>query len=76
MRENNTILLYFGFLRGRFSKSFFLLFCSSLIFPLDRLQNSQIDYFFIIFGYCMVGVSFLQLIKGIKFNTKDKDQTD
>ena len=31
MKGHETILMYFGFLRGKFSKAFFLLFCACIV---------------------------------------------
>ena len=35
MRGDERMLRYFGFLRGKLSKAFFYLFCTSLVFPVN-----------------------------------------
>ena len=40
--NNITVLTYFGFMRGRISKSFFFLFCSCLLLPGDSNAASII----------------------------------
>ena len=43
MRENQTVLFYFGFLRGKFSKTLFLLFCSCIVLPTENTGSSSGD---------------------------------
>ena len=40
--NNLTVLTYFGFMRGRISKSFFFLFCSCMLLPGDSAAASII----------------------------------
>ena len=41
--NNITVLTYFGFMRGRFSKSFFFLFCSCILLPGDSSAGGILD---------------------------------
>jgi len=77
--------MYFGFLKGAFAKSVFLLFCSALVFPLktdtvtiDPVTKEKIGldgtaYFNIILGYVLVVASFLQIFK---YCRKGKDTNE
>ena len=87
MREHGTTLLYFGFLKGAFAKSVFLLFCTALIFPLkpgvvkDETTGktaTSLDgtaYINIIIGYVLCVASFLQICKYCR-KSKDTNKQD
>ena len=66
MREHPKTLMYFGFLKGAFSKSIFLLFCSALVFPLKATTPEDKDgglsgasYLNLVLGYGLTVASFL-----------------
>ena len=66
MREHEKALMYFGFLKGAFSKSIFLLFCSALVFPLKATTKEDTDGGFsgaswlnLVLGYVLTVASFL-----------------
>ena len=67
MREHEKTLLYFGFLKGAFAKSVFLLFATALIFPMKPTKENDsgsvaLDgtaYINVIVGYVLVVASFL-----------------
>lgn len=67
MRGNDQVLMYFGFLRGKISKIFFLLFCATLVFPFGDTDG---DYMNWIGGVFLAFCAILQLIK---YCTSERD---
>ena len=58
-RENSKVLFYFGFLRGRFSKTLFLLFCACIIFPTSKSNSDSNDLFNRMVGWLLIVVAIL-----------------
>ena len=54
-------LYWFGFLRGRLSKAFFLLFCTCLCFPV--LNKGTFRYLKYINGYILIIASVMNMLK-------------
>ena len=61
-RSNIGFLTYFGFMRGTFSKSLFLLFCACLCFPnkYSTRQNTVLSY---VIAYVLIISACLQILK-------------
>ena len=84
MKENEKVLMYFGFLKGALAKSIFLLFCTGLIFPLkptevldENGKSIGLDgtaYINIIIGYVLCVASFLQICKYCRRNKDSNEQ--
>merc|ERR1712070_411067 len=80
MREHEKTLMYFGFLKGAFAKSIFLLFCAALVFPLKATNPETSEgglggaaYLNLVLGYILTVASFLQICKYCKRN-KDTNE--
>ena len=63
LRGNETAKFYFGFLDGKLSKAFFLLFCSFLMYPLSYDGDSGWKWIFVFAGLSLSVVSVLQITK-------------
>ena len=44
MKGNQGLLIYFGFLKGKMSKSIFLLFCATMVFPIVDADAGDSKY--------------------------------
>ena len=62
MNGNETLLFYFGFLRGSLSKAFFMLFCAALCFPMTE-SDAAFDWVNTTAGMGLVVVAILQILK-------------
>ena len=62
MKGNERLLFYFGFLRGKLSKSFFLLFCAALVFPMQEGEAKH-NWLNTTAGMGLVVVAVLQIFK-------------
>ena len=73
MRGNEKIYKHFGFLRGKLSKAFFLLFCASLCFPISGKKPG-----FNINTWVGVFLEVCAVLQMIKFcgNRDDKDTNE
>mmetsp|Transcript_8728 Transcript_8728/g.13511 ORF Transcript_8728/g.13511 Transcript_8728/m.13511 type:complete len:124 (+) Transcript_8728:202-573(+) len=71
-REHPKVLFYFGFLKGSFSKAFFLLFCSCLVVPMnDSLDLTSASFMNTLVGGFLMIVAILQLVKVCKKNKEE-----
>ena len=81
MRGNEKVKYYFGFLDGQYSKAFFLLFCSVLVWPIhvtdvDGNGKSGIVYFLQVLSCFLVFVAIAQLIRICTGNKEDSNSRD
>ena len=67
------MLKYFGFLRGKLSKAFFYLFCTSLVFPINQEGKDFYDPRCLA-AYTLLVISILQIVK--VFTKDDNDTND
>ena len=60
LKSQESILVYFGFIRGTITKSLFKIFCACLIFPgsSGTLENGPTGIYSLSFGYAI----FLNLV--------------
>ena len=70
MNGNETLLFYFGFLRGALSKAFFMLFCAALCFPMTE-SDAAYDWVNTSAGMVLVVVAILQILKVCRKEDKD-----
>ena len=73
MRGDERMLKYFGFLRGKLSKAFFYLFCTSLVFPVNQTDKDFYDPRCLA-AYTLLVISILQIVK--VFTKDDNDTND
>ena len=71
-RGVDNITLYFGFLNGKLSKAFFLLFCSFLVFPLNYTGSSSYKLIFNLTGMVLAAAAVLQVTKYCCKTTNDE----
>ena len=62
-RGVDNIKLYFGFLNGKLSKAFYLLFCSFLVYPLNYTGDSEYKWIFVIVAIGLTVAAALQVTK-------------
>ena len=71
MKEHNGLLFYFGFLKGKMSKAIFLLFCATMVFPLnDGAHTSGDDW---LNWAAAAFLSVCALLQVFKYCKNDKD---
>ena len=63
MKDNPKVKFYCGFLDGKFTKAMFLLFCSSIVYPIDYTGTSDWRTVFEIGSIFLAVVSTIQLVK-------------
>ena len=63
LRGNENAKFYFGFLDGKLSKAFFLLFCSFLVYPLSYDGSSPWKTIFVMGAIFLTFISVLQITK-------------
>ena len=59
-------LMYFGFLRGSFSKTLFMLFCACMTFPIVKPKEGQSEVLYNLnsaLSYLLCVASFAQILK-------------
>ena len=70
-RGVDNITLYFGFLNGKLSKAFFLLFCSMLVYPLNYEGNNEFKWPFVLTAVGLTAAASLQITKYCCKTTND-----
>ena len=70
-RGVDNITLYFGFLNGKLSKAFYLLFCSMLVYPLNYEGNDGIKWPFVLTAIGLTAAASLQITKYCCKTTND-----
>ena len=76
MKGNEKVLFYFGFLRGNLSRSFFLLFCASLVFPMTPERSDKYDWLNTTAGMGLVLVAVLQIFKICRKEDNDVNNSE
>ena len=70
-KSDITFLMYFGFLRGKLSKTLFLLFCACMTFPRDSKDKNAWVWTNMILSYGLCAVSVAQILK---YFNKDEEK--
>ena len=66
-------LMYFGFLRGTFSKTLFMLFCACMTFPIVEPNEGQNKLVYRLNTVLSFGLCLASLTQILKFFNKDEE---
>ena len=69
-----TFLMYFGFLRGRFSKTLFLLFCACMTFPSQANSQRETGFLFFLHYTLSYTLCFASAAQILKYFNKDEEK--